>query len=347
MIVYWLMYLLPTLVAVLPLRGTTAFRNLAWVIIGTATSLLVGLRHEVGADWHRYSELYDLAADGLLLEAVLLLDPAYGALNWLMASLGTGVHAVNLICAGVFVTGLIIFCRHQPLPWLAFAIAIPYATIVVAMGYTRQSAALGLILAALTTLHGGQLLRYMLLVSIAALFHKSALLMLPIGLAARPAIGPLGTFALVGAAGIALWLALVQASYEALWESYVVEGMVSEGGTIRVWMNAVPAVLFLMVLRRWRVTFQDVRVWLAISALALVSMALVDYASTAVDRVALYFIPLQVAVFSRLPVLIREPAVSSLVTLGTLAGYGAVLWVWLHYAIHAEYWFPYRNLLFM
>ncbi len=43
-------------------------------------------------------------------------------------------------------SGLVQFCRKQPLPWLALAVAAPFIIIVVGMGYTRQSVALGFIL---------------------------------------------------------------------------------------------------------------------------------------------------------------------------------------------------------
>jgi hypothetical protein len=33
-------------------------------------------------------------------------------------------------------------------------------------------------------------------------------------------------------------------------------------------------------------------------------------------------------------------------TLWIVFGYGVVLFVWLHFAAHAKYWLPYRNILF-
>ena len=44
---------------------------------------------------------------------------------------------------------LIRFCLAQADPWLSVLIAIPYMVIVVAMGYTRQAVALGILMVGL------------------------------------------------------------------------------------------------------------------------------------------------------------------------------------------------------
>jgi hypothetical protein len=67
--------------------------------------------------------------------------------------------------------------------------------------------------------------------------------------------------------------------------------------------------------------------------------------STAVDRLALYLIPLQLFVGSRLPdtrLFDLDPETwKQLLVLFSLA----VLLVWLLFASHARFWLPYRNLL--
>ena len=65
-------------------------------------------------------------------------------LNWLSIQMDWGILGVNLIGGAIFAFGLVAFCRRQPRPWLALAVAIPYLVIVVAMGYSRQGIALAL-----------------------------------------------------------------------------------------------------------------------------------------------------------------------------------------------------------
>ena len=71
---------------------------------------------------------------------------------------------------------------------------------------------------------------------------------------------------------------------------------------------------------------------------------MVSTASTAVDRVALYFIPIQLVVFSRLPYLARKQVAPVVMKVMIVLGYTAVLFVWLNFATHSKYWIPYQNL---
>ena len=61
--------------------------------------------------------------------------------------------------------------------------------------------------------------------------------------------------------------------------------------------------------------------------------------STAVDRLSLYLMPLQVAILSRVPFVITSRYLGAvLVALYCFA----IQYVWLNFAVHAEYWLPYQ-----
>jgi len=120
---------------------------------------------------------------------------------------------------------------------------------------------------------------------------------------------------------------------------------VSEGGEVRVWMNALPAAALLALARGWHRHWPDPGHWRWIALLAIACLFFVGTASTAVDRVALYFSPLQVYVWSRFPLLFRDRAIRTGIVAGICVCYAAVMWVWLNLAIHAHWWIPYRNIL--
>jgi len=69
--------------------------------------------------------------------------------------------------------------------------------------------------------------------------------------------------------------------------------------------------------------------------------------STTIDRIALYFIPIQLVVFSRVPVLITDTYHRTMFLLVVLIGYIAAMFVWLNYGANAGEWLPYQNLLFI
>jgi hypothetical protein len=70
----------------------------------------------------------------------------------------------------------------------------------------------------------------------------------------------------------------------------------------------------------------------------LLVLLLVLPSSTAVDRLALYVMPLQVAVLSRFPLAFGRRMGTFIVVLYSLA----IEFVWLNFATHARFWIPYQ-----
>jgi hypothetical protein len=104
----------------------------------------------------------------------------------------------------------------------------------------------------------------------------------------------------------------------------------------------VPALLLVSFRTRLAPDAQERRLWLWIAVLSLACLPLVALASTAIDRVALYFIPLQLFVFSRVPRLATTVRGRTGLVLAVVAYYGAVQFVWLNYAAFSPYWVPYQ-----
>lgn len=345
MIAYWFMYLLPAFATLAYQRNTAKSRDVL-ALVGIIYVLFIGLRYQVGGDWYNYLHHYDLTLRVPFAEAIETTDPGYAFLNWVMGLWGLGIYGVNLVSGAFFIAGLVIFARRQPLPWLAFTLAIPYLLVVMAMGYTRQAVALGFVFWALAALEDGKFKHYLLLVGAAALFHKSAVLMMPFGMFMHSKHKYVRIIAVVLAA-LVLWRLLLEEQATALWTNYVEADMESGGAATRVAMNAVPALLLLLVWPRWKKLYPNSGVWFWMAVLSLVAAALVGYASTAVDRVALYFSAIQLVVYSRIPFLIRDPEHRGYVVIAILLLYGAVMGVWLNFGTHAPYWLPYRNALFL
>lgn len=341
MLPFWMMFVVAAWGVLLPRRLPLRQARVVWFAIGVLFTLLIGFRHEVGGDWFNYLPQFHYAATLSYAEAAAMGDPGHYLLNRWVAGMGGDIYIVNFIYAAVLMTGTVVFCRRQPNPWLALLAAVPYMLIVVGMGYTRQSVALGLGLLGLVALGDGRVRTFVLWIAIGALFHKSAVLLLPIAALALSRKRWL-TILLVIVSAALLYYLLLADSAEALWTNYVEADMQSEGGAIRVAMNALPALL-LFVLRRQLVPDSEERkLWLWMAAFALLCLPLVFVASTAVDRVALYLIPLQIYVFSRLPTLAITTRARTPLVLGVLGYYAAVQFVWLNYATHAKYWLPYQ-----
>lgn len=342
---FWIPFLVAAIGVLSPTRLTGSGRKLAWWAVWLLFSLLIGLRHEVGGDWRGYLHHLDLIRQMSLTEAASLGDPGYYVLNWLIVQVGGGIYLTNWICGALVMWGVIAFARKQPLPWLALLVAVPYLLTVVAMGYTRQSVALGLALVGLTRLGEQKVAKFVLWVFAGALFHKSAVLLFPIA-AIAASRHRLWTWLWVGATTALGAALLIADSGETLWKLYVEEEMQSQGGAIRVAMNAVPAVLLLIWHKKIPLTDPERRLWRLMAAFAVACIPLVFLASTAVDRVALYFIPIQMFVFARLPLMATARRAKSDLVLAIVFYYALVMWVWLNYATHARRWIPYQFMPF-
>ena len=347
---YWLMFLLVAWMAlthmrVRPVVGEASARwSMPWRIGFVLLVLMIGFRDQVGGDWGYYVWRVDDVKDQALSEVMRQIEPSYVFLSWLGANGWGGIYFVDTVCGLIFCWGLLVFCRAQPRPWLALVVAVPYLITVVAMGYSRQGVAIGLAMLGLTALMRGSVLRFMLWVAVAATFHKSAVILVPLAVFAGSRHWIL-TWLGVGIVGMLLFRLLLEESVDSLMSGYIEAEYASSGAAIRVAMNAVPAAIFLLYRKRFALS-EEHRVfwtWMSLGALVFVGLMIVSPSSTAVDRVALYWIPLQLFVLSRLPGAFSHRGRRADVWVYAVVAYSAaVLFVWLMFADHAYAWIPYR-----
>jgi hypothetical protein len=313
-------------------------------------TLLIGLREEVGGDWFNYFPYLERSIGIPLAEVFQEDEPGYGLLNWIAANWGGSVYLVNTLCGLIFSIGLLQFCRVQPRPWLALTLAFPYLITVVAMGYSRQGVAIGLEMIALLALQRDRLLQFLGWIALAATFHRTVLvlLILPAStLSGSLRFSQLIRMLLIIGAAYGLYTAVIAPDIDYYVQGYIEAQYQSQGALIRVVLCLLPALVFLFNRRRFRLPTDTQRIWTLMSLLAVAAAIglLTVASSTAVDRLALYLIPLQIFVGSRIPdtrILGIAPASWNQLL---IAFSFAVLIVWLLFAGHSEYWLPYRNIL--
>lgn len=318
--------------------------------LGLFLTLLIGLREQVGGDWYSYS-FYVEGFFGLPISAILLqAEPGYALLNWIAANIGGSVYFVNIICGLLFSFGLLQFCRNQPRPLLALCLAFPYLITVVAMGYSRQSVAIGLEMLALLALQRDRLLQFLAWIALASTFHRTVLVLLILpafALSGGLRFSQLIRLLLLIGAAYGLYSAVIAPDLNYYLQGYLEANYESQGALIRVVLCLLPALIFLPNRRLFQLPADVQRIWSLISLMALgaaISLFTVS-SSTAVDRLALYLIPLQLFVGSRVPDTrlfgVSPSSWNQLLIFFSLV----VLIVWLLFAGHSYAWLPYRNLL--
>jgi len=306
-------------------------------------TIFIGLRYEVGPDWPAYNLIYKGVSRLSLGDVITHDDPGFYFLMWVGRRLQVEIWALNLVCAAIFTSGLVAFAKRQPNPWLAVTVAIPYLVIVVAMSGTRQATAIGFILFGLAAFADRKLYRLMFFVMCASLFHASALLMVVV-VGMSYTRNRFQSLVLLFVAAIPAYY-ILSASFEVYISRYADVNLQSEGTIYRVMMNFIPAVYLLFNLKKFTLELHERALWrnLAIIAIICVPLMLLVPSSTALDRVSLYVIPMQIFVLARLPNVVSVNSKEYLITTMAIVGLlGLVMFVYLTYSTHGEYYIPYR-----
>lgn len=335
---------------------------LKWIIVFILT-FFIGFRYEVGGDWLNYKEIYFSLANKDLLEAILLAsDPLFGLMNWLSSKLfysdwssygpinwtDNKIHGyviVNILSAFIFSIGLVRFCFSLPRPLLGIVIAIPYLIIVVSMGYVRQGAALGIIMYGITLLNSDQLWKFIFLTLIAALIHKASLIMLPMIVFVSTKNRFL-IFLGITLLAIISGIILLESYIERVFANYIDAERASSGAIFRLGMLIPPSLIFLYYQSRFPFNRLLANFWriISIGSIILFVMLFVGNFSTFIDRIALFFLPLQIAIFCFVPDIFPKKY-SAMIVIGIVIYCGMTQFAWLNFAVNSWAWIPYENIL--
>lgn len=351
MIFYFIIFFFVALQAMIfeskPLRKTERLFTSQWLPRWFFTfiffTIIIGLRHEVGGDWFSY--LADLEnSNQKTLSDIFFSSQSIYLFIKIFSSFFDSIYIMNSILAICFTYGLFIFCRYQPRPWLALLISLSYLIIVVAMGYSRQAASIGFFMIALTHLERGTKASFLLWCFLAILIHNSALIFAPMIIFLHVT----RISYLIGALLISFIGIYFIFSSDIL--SDVLIGFIgaeynSAGAGIRLAMNGIAAFLFLVLKNRFMLTEYQNKVWtwFSIYCFLLITLLFIIPSSTIIDRLGLFWIPLQIFVFSRLPDVLGSSVASKFFFVVLIIFfYFLILYVWLVYSDNSFAWIPYQ-----
>jgi hypothetical protein len=315
------------------------------VLLFVALSLFLGLRREVGGDWDSYLLIFTGQGSGFW-PGVSKGDLLYTLLNSLAYNAGAGIWLVNLACGSLLSAGIILFCSRQPSPAMALTLAIPVLIVIVGLAFTRQSAAIGLLLLAHELLLRDRRLKALAALLCAVGFHWSAAAFLPLAfckwrdwqLSAR-------LCALMGVAAAAAAVALYHLNPGLVLE--VAGTNAAAGVFLRAGFTAVALVIALTLASpselRGRADWDVVSYC---SVLAAFALCLAPVMSTIADRTNHYLIPYQMVLLPFAAERISQKASRHAAELALAAISAALFLLWL---MRSEYaatcWFPYRTFL--
>jgi len=354
---YWLLFIVPSFLALIgsrrkldPLTKKYSTKiDPLWLSVIIVLTIVIGFRYYVGGDWGNYYWQVERSIGVPFKDSFTLRgDPLFSLLNWLSGNLGFGVYGVQVTAGLIFSYGLTKFCLTLPRPFLALTVAIPYLVIVVAMGYSRQGLAIGLVLLALIALMDQKKAKFLIFLLIASSIHKSAIILLPI-LGYISQSNKIWNLIWVALGSIIAFFVFVSAYIEFMIYAYFESEYNSSGAFIRLSMSMICAIIFLLFSKNFDFDENNTLIWkfFSYASLALFLGLFVSPSSTALDRIALYFIPLQLIVLSHLPELFSISKKFSQGLKWSIVFYcSMVLMIWLVFADSSFRWIPYKSFLF-
>lgn len=129
---------------------------------------------------------------------------------------------------------------------------------------------------------------------------------------------------------------------------YLSTNLASSGSLIRIILCVIPSLIFIFNLNKFKISKIFKNIFFVIALLSILSLVALRFtpSSTAIDRLALNLLPIQVLVASHIPDMgifnIDKFASKFLIVLSVFF----ILSIWLIFATHAFCWIPYRNILF-
>jgi hypothetical protein len=345
-----MMLILPALFGLSPIKFDKNLKTVMFFLFGIVLVFLIGLRHEVGGDWDRYIDTAYGLQKGVNFNysSFYTGDYAYRLIHWISVNYLNGIYSTNLICSIFFVSGLLRFSKSMAMPWISIFISINFLVIVVSMGYTRQATAVGFLMWCLVDLINGKNMRFYVLILMGSLFHYTLLVMLPIGLIYNIGYSRkqlIFIFLLTILSGTIAYILLHKVVDHMIYYYITIEFHHSSGAIVRVFMNFFSAIIFFVFYKKYKERFNDYKLWLIFSIASIIIFPASFFYSTLVDRIAIYFLLIQMVVFSRIPILIESPYNRTVVLAGASIIYASALFVWLFFGNFSNHWVPYQNML--
>jgi hypothetical protein len=148
------------------------------LLIGCFLFLFAGLRGDkVDNDFSTYIEYFESVKNRSISESLLMVEPSFV----LIAHVVPNIRCMMLVFAflGVFVH-IFAFRKVSSFPYFSLAIWVTHYFFVHEMNQVRAGVAIGLVLYSLYFIVERKLLKFLLIIGVATLFHYSAIVLIPI-----------------------------------------------------------------------------------------------------------------------------------------------------------------------
>lgn len=350
MVIYFLTFLTILLSNLINIKLAKDSKFFIYTLFGFFLIFFIGFRHEIGGDWTAYLNHFENFDTSSIFSIFNSWDIGYAFFEYISSVFGFGIYGVNTLCAIFFTLSFLYFIKIFNLKLSrALLIAFPYLIMVVAMGYSRQGVAIGFAMVFFALLYQRKLLKSLVFLLLATLFHKTAIVSIIVLFLNRRFIN--FKTIVISIPFVVLYVYILLPRLQGLYINYFLQEMQSSGAIVRIFINIVASFILIVFAKRYKTIFgeRDFEFWKPFIYISIVVFlfAILLNITTIADRILLYFYPLQIVVFSRMLYLIKDKNLKNICFLGYILFSFLILFIFLNFVTYSEHWIPYNNLLLM
>lgn len=314
----------------------------------TILFLFTAFRFEVGCDWSNYENQIK-SLEYYEINPLERLEVLWWIIADYLSSMQINWIWINVISALLFFIGVQGLSVRQIDPTSFLIFLYPILIVNIGMSALRQAIACGVIMLAFNAFSDKNLIKYLLLVLAATLFHSSAAIFFLISPLVRGDLSKSRLFlALFIAAPVAYILASGQAA-DTAYERYISSDIEAAGAVFRVTFAASLALIFLLILSKsWRIPFpHDYKLMVICSIIMILIAFVIPFSTVISDRLTYYMVPINAMMVARLPYLNIGRPVRHVLLIYSWSGLILLFVAWmLLSSLFSACYLPYRNWLF-
>ena len=166
----------------------TIIRYSLTILLAGAFIVIASYRYSIGFDYFSYEDIANslINTDGTatILDIIETYypEPSYYVLNWLFVNNVSTDYHLWLLCINTFMVlaTFLVICQNTDNPWIGYALFVCLHFFAHDMNLIRQSLAATIVFCGYKYLKNGKFFRFLIITLIAASFHVSAIVAIPV-----------------------------------------------------------------------------------------------------------------------------------------------------------------------
>jgi hypothetical protein len=312
--------------------------------------LFIGLRDNIGGDNVRYEAFYNSVKVGIenFIEGSESREkPLFYLINRIAIFFNGGSALVNCFSAFVFSISLIYFCIFSGNLYLGLTIAMPIQIIVIGMGYMAQSIALAFLMTAYVQFIKERKFFFLILIVTGSLFHASLIIFAPMIFINFFHKNFLQKFILFAITIIIIFI-LLESYFNEMINNYILDDLSSPGAIYRLLLNFISVLIFLIFINKKKLctNYKILFYFFSFNSLVLIILVNLSFATTAIDRIALYLNPIQILIINKFLITNFSANNRKIISTAFFIIYFVFMYTWFNFSNYSSDWIPYNNILF-